>query len=79
MDIGTIRERLIAARGEKSRMEVAKSLGISYSALSMYESGERIPRDEVKEMLAEYYGLSVGFLFFGEKVHDTCTMCEAAG
>lgn len=66
MDYDGISQRLIRARGEKSKTEVAKDLGISLSALSMYESCERVPRDEVKEMLAKYYGLTVGFLFFGE-------------
>ena len=64
MDYAGISQRLIRARGEKSKTEVAKDLGISLSALSMYESCERVPRDEVKELLAKYYGLTVGFLFF---------------
>ena len=66
MDYAGISQRLIRARGEKSKTEVAKDLGISLSALSMYESCERVPRDEVKELLGKYYGLTVGFLFFGE-------------
>ena len=66
MDYAGISQRLIRARGEKSKTEVAKDLGISLSALSMYESCERVPRDEVKELLAKYYGMTVGFLFFGE-------------
>ena len=74
LNIDAITKRLIDARGNKSQAEVAKGVGISTSALSMYESGVRIPRDEVKEALAGYYGLTVGFLFFGEKVHDSCTI-----
>ena len=73
MDIDAIKARLVNARGEKSQAEVANGVGISTSALSMYESGERMPRDEVKEAIARYYGLTVGFLFFGEEVHDSCT------
>lgn len=46
---------------------VAKDNGISPSALSMYECGQRTPRDEIKERLAHYYNSSVGFIFFGEK------------
>ena len=79
MDVRAIRKRLIDARGGRTQTEVAKALGISVSALSMYESGERVPRDEVKEQMAMYYGLTVGFLFFGEKVHDSCTYAEAQG
>ena len=56
-------ERLIALRGERSQEEVAKALGISVSALSMYEQGNRIPRDEVKIRMAEYYGISIEALF----------------
>ena len=52
-------EKLIALRGERSQEEVAKALGISISALSMYEQGNRIPRDEVKIRMAEYYGISI--------------------
>ena len=57
-------EKLIALRGERSQEEVAKALGISVSALSMYEQGNRIPRDEVKIRMAEYYGISIESLFF---------------
>lgn len=69
MDIRAIQKRLIEARGDTPRTEVAKKLGISVSAMSMYENGDRIPRDEIKEQLAAFYGTTVGFLFFGEKVH----------
>lgn len=71
MNIEKIRKNLIEARGDKSQTVVAKDLGISLSALSMYETGARIPRDEVKEQIAHYYGKTVGFLFFDEKVHET--------
>ena len=54
------------ARGEMSRKDVANKLGISLSALSMYESGERVPRDELKVRMAKLYNTTVGRLFFGE-------------
>ncbi len=57
---------LISLRGEKSRIEVAQAVGISCSALQMYENGERRPRDEIKESLADYYNTTVGALFFDE-------------
>ena len=64
MDRTKISKNLIALRGEKSREEVAFSIGISASALSMYETGQRIPRDEIKLKLAEYYGVDVQSIFF---------------
>lgn len=66
MDTERIKQNLLQARGEKTMVKVSKDTGISVSALSMYESGDRVPRDEIKERLAKYYGTTVGSLFFGE-------------
>lgn len=60
----TTAEKLKNARGEKSREEVAKAIGVTVSALSMYERGERVPRDEVKVKLARLYNRTVQDLFF---------------
>ncbi|KFZ32270.1 XRE family transcriptional regulator [Anoxybacillus flavithermus] len=43
-----IAQTLINLRGDRSREEVAKSIGISVSALQMYENGQRVPKDEIK-------------------------------
>lgn len=64
MDRTKISKNLIALRGEKSREEVAFNIGISASALSMYETGQRVPRDEIKLKIAEYYGVDVQSIFF---------------
>ena len=57
-------EKLLALRGNTPREQIASAVNISVSALAMYEFGERTPRDEVKLALAQYYGCSVGELFF---------------
>ena len=49
---------------EMSMEQMAKTLGTSYSAISMYENGERIPRDEIKIKIAELFGVSVETIFF---------------
>lgn len=59
-------ETLRKARGAMSCKEAANKLGISVSALSMYESGKRAPRDELKVRMAKLYNTTVGHLFFGE-------------
>lgn len=64
MDSEKIAKKLIDLRGKRSREEVAKVLGISVSALSMYENGARIPRDETKKKISIYYGESVEDIFF---------------
>lgn len=56
-------------RGETPREKVAKSVGISVSALGMYEQGRRIPRDEVKVKLAKFYGVPIESIFFTSKQH----------
>lgn len=60
----TVAERLIKARGDKKREEVASAIGVSLSAITMYENGERTPRDETKIKLAEFYNKTVQELFF---------------
>lgn len=59
-----IGNRLVELRGDRSQSVVAKAVGISDSALSMYECGERIPRDAVKIKIANYYGKTVQSIFF---------------
>ncbi len=61
MSTGT---KLRALRGTRSQKEVANELGITKSALAMYERDERVPRDEVKVKIATYYNETVQFLFF---------------
>lgn len=62
--------KLVMLRGSKTQEQVAKDLGISQSALASYETGQRVPRDEIKVKLAKYYNRSVGFLFFNLKDHE---------
>lgn len=64
VDLEVIAERLIALRGTRTREEVAKAVGISVSALGMYEQGRRMPRDEVKVNLANYFNKDVQPIFF---------------
>ena len=59
-----IAKTLIELRGDKSREEVAAALKISVSALSMYVKAARVPRDEIKIAIANYYSRSVSEIFF---------------
>jgi len=63
MDKIKIGEKLRELRGTKSQREVAEAVGVTAMAVSLYESGERIPRDEVKMKLAKYYGVPVSIFF----------------
>lgn len=57
-------ERLIAARGDRTQQEVADAVGVTRSALGMYETGDRVPRDDIKVRLADYYAIPIQDLFY---------------
>lgn len=59
-----IGKRLRKLRGIRPKTKVARQMGISYSALCKFESGERIPSDDMKVLIANYYGVTVQELFF---------------
>lgn len=68
-----IAQRLREYRGDHSRELIANKLGISKSALQMYETAQRIPRDDVKIKIAKLYGVSVQEIFFDKINHKTCS------
>lgn len=70
MNAKDIGEKLIKLRGNKTQEEVANAVDISVSALSMYEQGNRIPRDNIKIRLSLYFGVSVSDIFFTQEQHE---------
>ena len=71
MDSHARGQTLIKWRGTRTQEEVAKEIGISKSALSMYERGERIPRDNIKIRISAYYKKPIHKIFFDQKTHET--------
>lgn len=71
MNKDKIAKKLRELRGFKPRRIVAQETGISESALANYESGERVPTDQIKGILARYYKVPVGSLFFDEGIHTS--------
>lgn len=65
----SIGEKLVKLRGNRSQSEVAQAIGTSVSAIGMYESGQRVPRDEIKVRLARYFKTTVEELFFKDDRH----------
>lgn len=63
MDLG---KRLKELRGDRNRDKVAEAVGISSSAMGMYECNKRVPRDDVKKKLADFYNVTIQQLFFEE-------------
>lgn len=61
-----IGQRIKTLREEKgiTREAFCNAVGITLSALSMYENGQRIPRDEIKVKIARVLETSIEALFF---------------
>jgi len=55
---------LMQLRGDRTQREVAMALNISEPAIRHYESGKRIPKDNIKIKIASYYGKKVDEIFF---------------
>lgn len=52
-----------------TQAQLADKLGISASAMSAYEQGARVPRDEVKVRIAEFFGVSILDVFYSTEKH----------
>lgn len=63
-DKARIGEKLRALRGDKSREEIALAIGVTAQAICNYETGIRIPSDDIKCKLANFFGTSVQDIFF---------------
>ena len=57
-------QTLRSLRGETSRVDVAKNVGVSYHSIVAYESGRRVPGDAITVKLAEYFKVSVEDIFY---------------
>lgn len=51
--------------------EVAKALGISPAAYSLYEKGQREPRFDFLQKIADYFGVSIDYLMTGKETDET--------
>ena len=56
--------RLRDLRGDRSQQAVADAVGVTAMAISGYERGERVPQDEIKIRLADFFGKTVQDIFF---------------
>lgn len=66
LDKPAIMKRLRELRGTRSRREVGEAIGVTGQAIAMYENGLRIPEDNIKIRMANYYNVSVQDLFYSE-------------
>lgn len=56
------RIRDLREKNDISQIELSKKLNISNTTLSQYESGKRIPSDEIKLKIADHFNVSIDYL-----------------
>ena len=61
----TLKELRLAKN--KTLAEAAKDMGITPSALGNYESNIRVPRDNIKIAIADYYKKPIQKIFYPKK------------
>ena len=54
----------------KTVVAAANGIGITPSALSNYENNLRVPRDDIKIAISEYYKKPIQKIFFTQNAHD---------
>lgn len=62
--------KLLRQKNNLNQMELAKIIGVSRSAISMYESGQREPDFETLETIADYFNVSMDYLH-GKTLYET--------
>lgn len=62
----TIGEKLKELRlnADLSQAEFSKIINVTPSAIGMYEQDRRVPRDEIKKRISNFYSISVDNIFF---------------
>lgn len=61
MEIGS-RIKILRENRGLTQIELAKVLNIGNSTLSQYESGARVPSDDIKITIANYFDVSLDYL-----------------
>ncbi len=75
MEIGKIIVELRKERGI-SRAELAKNIGVTYHALSKYETGDRQIDHELLVKVADYFNVTVDYLLGRNNVQSFSTSIE---
>jgi transcriptional regulator with XRE-family HTH domain len=63
-DRTVVGERLKKLRGSRTQGEVAEALGVTPMAVSQWENGLRMPSDDMKVKIAQFYKKTVMVIFF---------------
>lgn len=70
-------KRIDLEMGDRNLGELAKAIGMNYGTLLNQRSGNRYPKRDDVQRMADYLGTSVNYLMTGEKHVDT-KLCDEA-
>ena len=65
------RIRKLREQQEINQQDLAKYLKVAKSTLSQYETGARIPNDDIKKTLASFFNVSIDYLLGLTDIPDT--------
>ncbi len=69
--------KYLREKNNLSQKELANILNIANSTLSQYESGDRVPSDDIKIKIADYFNVSLDYLLGRtSNPHKTLTPIE---
>ena len=69
MTVGDTLKELRQSKG-KTLVEAAQEIGVSPSALANYESNIRVPRDNIKIAISDYYKKPIQKIFYPKRTQN---------
>jgi putative transcriptional regulator len=72
LDRQYIASKLVELRKKSglTQKEVSERIGVSESSYSQYETGDKLPRDDVKVAISKLFNRSVQFIFFSNDTRE---------
>lgn len=64
MNRESVGSRLRTLRGDMSQAELAEKLDVTQASICLYESGERVPSDKVKDRYATFFKKTIQEIFY---------------
>ena len=66
-----LRIKTLRENANITQVELARTLNIGNTTLSQYESGVRVPSDEIKIRIAKFFNVSLDYLLLGADYHSS--------
>lgn len=64
-----LRIKSLREQAHLTQMDLANRLNIGNSTLSQYESDKRVPSDDIKKRIADFFGVSLDYLMCNSNIY----------